>query len=148
MKSAIPEDLRPLIGNRVYGCDDCQLACPWNKFAQLASEADFKTVRNGLDAASLLDLFAWSEDEFKQRMAGSAILRIGYAKWLSNLAIGLGNALRAGNGLRSGASLRAAPGAILDDASAKKRIHQGLQGRADHESAMVRESVAWALRGT
>lgn len=133
LKGAIPEPLRPLIGSRVYGCDDCQLVCPWNKFAQLASEPDFKSVRNGLDEASLLDLFAWSEDEFKQRMAGSAILRIGYAKWMSNIAIGLGNALRV------------APGAGLEEKALKNRIHQGLQGRADSESALVRESVAWAL---
>ena len=133
LKGAIPEELRPLIGNRVYGCDDCQLACPWNKFAQTAAEPDFKSVRNGLDDASLLDLFAWSEAEFKQRMAGSAILRIGYAKWLSNIAIALGNALRA------------AAGAGLEGVNSKNRIHQGLQGRADDESALVRESAAWAL---
>ena len=133
LKGAIPEELRPLIGNRVYGCDDCQLACPWNKFAQTAAEPDFKSVRNGLDDASLLDLFAWSEAEFKQRMAGSAILRIGYAKWLSNIAIALGNALRS--------SL----GANLEGDALKSLIHQGLQGHASDESALVRESVGWAL---
>ena len=136
LKGAIPEELRPLIGNRVYGCDDCQIACPWNKFAQTAAEPDFKSVRNGLDDASLLELFAWSEDEFKQRMAGSAILRIGYAKWLSNIAIALGNALRA------------APGAGLEGVNSKNRIHQGLQGRTDCESTLVRECVAWALAQT
>ena len=93
-------------------------------------------MRNGLDDASLLDLFAWSEDEFKMRMAGSAILRIGYAKWLSNIAIALGNALRA------------APGANLEGEALKSRIHQGLQGRADAEFVIVREGVAWALRQT
>jgi len=91
LKSAIPLELRPLIGNRVYGCDDCQLVCPWNRFAVNTVEADF-AVRHGLDGASLLELFGWSEAMFKEKLAGSPIYRIGYAKWLSNLAIGLGNA--------------------------------------------------------
>ncbi len=90
-KSAIPEELRPLIGNRVYGCDDCQLVCPWNGFAQTSRELDFQ-VRNGLDRASLLELFAWSEEDFDRRMQGSPIRRIGYERWLRNLAVGLGNA--------------------------------------------------------
>ena len=94
----IPEELRPLIGNRVYGCDDCQLACPWNKFAQRAELPDFD-VRNGLDRATLVELFAWSEGEFRSRHAGSAILRIGYERWLRNIAVALGNT-RAPNGLR------------------------------------------------
>ncbi len=132
LKGAIPAQFRPLIGNRIYGCDDCQLVCPWNKFAQAAHEPDFLAVRNGLDQASLLDLFGWSEEQFRQRMAGSAILRIGYAKWLSNIAIALGNALRA------------APAATLEGHAAKSRIHQSLQGRASHETALVRESVEWA----
>src|SRR5205814_8410881 len=84
LKGTIPEALRPLIGNRVYGCDDCQLVCPWNKFAQAAGENDF-AVRNGLDNADLVALFAWTEQEFAQRMQGSAIRRIGYARWLRNL---------------------------------------------------------------
>ena len=134
LKGVIPEEFRPLIGNRIYGCDDCQLVCPWNKFAQAAAEPDFIKVRNGLDSASLLELFAWSEADFNARMAGSAILRIGHAKWLSNLAISLGNALRA------------APGADLQDDAARSRIHQGLQRHADHESVVVRESVEWAQR--
>src|SRR5471032_157689 len=83
---SIPVELRPLIGNRVYGCDDCQLACPWNKFAQTSNEADF-AVRNGLDNAALVDLFTWSEDEFHTRLLGSAIHRIGYERWLRNLAV-------------------------------------------------------------
>lgn len=91
LKSAIPLEFRPLIGNRVYGCDDCQLACPWNRFAVNTAEPDF-AVRHGLDRASLLELFGWSEAQFKEKLAGSPIYRIGYHKWLSNLAVGLGNA--------------------------------------------------------
>src|SRR5262252_98513 len=90
-KSAIPEGLRAAIGNRVYGCDDCQLVCPWNKYAQVAPFADFD-VRNGLDRSTLIELFAWSEEEFRSRHAGSAILRVGYERWLRNIAVGLGNA--------------------------------------------------------
>ena len=91
LAGAIPEPLRPLIGNRVYGCDDCQLVCPWNRFAVPTAEADF-AVRHGLDDASLVSLFAWEADEFAQRMAGSPIYRIGHERWLRNLAVGLGNA--------------------------------------------------------
>jgi epoxyqueuosine reductase len=117
----IPEALRPLIGSRVYGCDDCQLACPWNKFARIASLPDFE-VRHGLDAASLVEVFAWTEDQFLERHAGSAIRRIGYERWLRNLAVGLGN------------------GAPTPEAVA------ALRTRADHASALVRSHVAWALR--
>jgi epoxyqueuosine reductase len=91
LRGAIPEPLRPLIGNRVFGCDDCQLVCPWNRFATLSVEADFK-ARHGLDAPSLLSLFAWTEPEFLQRTAGSPIRRIGYLGWIRNLAVALGNA--------------------------------------------------------
>ena len=87
LPGSIPEALRPLIGNRVYGCDDCQLCCPWNRFAQDTDEADF-AVRNGLDAADLVTLFAWTEAEFDARLAGSAIRRIGYERWSRNLAVG------------------------------------------------------------
>ena len=86
-----PEELRPLIGNRVYGCDDCQVVCPWNSFAQPTQEKDFE-ARNGLDRATLVELFAWTEAEFDERMQGSPIRRIGYERWLRNLAVGLGNA--------------------------------------------------------
>ena len=120
LKGSIPLELRPLIGNRVYGCDDCQLACPWNSFAQATGEADF-AVRNGLDAATLVELFAWTADEFDSRMAGSAIRRIGYERWLRNLAVGLGNAEKSEN------------------------IVAALRGRADDASSLVREHVAWAL---
>ena len=126
LQGSIPQDLRPLIGNRVYGCDDCQLVCPWNKFAQQAGVADFD-VRNGLDDATLIDLFGWSAAQFDTRLQGSPIRRIGHERWLRNLAVGLGNALRL-----------AAPadrGSFID----------ALAGRSDDASPMVREHVAWAL---
>ncbi len=119
-KSAIPEELRPLIGNRVYGCDDCQLACPWNKFAGTATLPDFD-VRHGLDGATLVELFAWSEEEFRARHAGSAILRIGHDRWLRNLAVALGNAPKS------------------------EAVVAALRSRADDRSPLVREHVAWAL---
>jgi len=122
LHDAIPEELRPLVGNRIYGCDDCQLACPWNRYAQAAAHPDFARVRHGLDDASLVDLFAWTREEFDTRMAGSAIRRIGYERWLRNVAVGLGNA-------------------PTSDAVVK-----ALQARTDDPSALVREHVAWALR--
>jgi epoxyqueuosine reductase len=124
-KGSIPLELRSLIGNRVLGCDDCQLVCPWNKFAQRAMVADFD-VRNGLDCASLLELFAWSEDDFNRRLEGSAIRRIGHERWLRNLAVGLGNAARAG-------------------LCGEPAIVAALTARLSHPSALVREHVAWAL---
>jgi len=124
LKGAIPLELRPLIGNRVYGCDDCQLACPWNKFAQRSELPDFD-VRNGLDEASMVALFGWDEAEFNRRLEGSPIRRIGHERWLRNLAVGLGNAARQRRG----------------DAA----IVAALQARAQHPSEMVREHVAWAL---
>ncbi len=120
-KSAIPEALRPLIGNRVYGCDDCQLACPWNKFARIATLPDFD-LRHGLDAATLVELFTWTEAQFRERHAGSAILRIGHERWLRNIAVALGNA------------------------PTSAAVIAALHARADHPSALVREHVAWALR--
>ncbi|AJK47544.1 tRNA epoxyqueuosine(34) reductase QueG [Burkholderia plantarii] len=131
LKGSIPEAMRPLIGNRVYGCDDCQLVCPWNKFAQAAPVADFD-VRHGLDRASLVELFGWSATEFDERMQGSAIRRIGYECWLRNLAVGLGNALRA------------PAGRVTDEARAA--IVAALAARADDASGLVREHVEWALR--
>jgi epoxyqueuosine reductase len=119
-KSAIPEELRPLIGNRVYGCDDCQAACPWNGFAQPSGAAEF-APRNGLERAKLVELFGWSETEFDERMRGSPIRRIGYERWLRNLAVGLGNA------------------------PSSTQVVAALRARADHPSALVREHVHWAL---
>ncbi len=120
LKGSIPVALRPLIGNRVYGCDDCQLVCPWNKYAQTSAEPDF-AVRHGLDAASLVELFGWSEAAFYERLAGSAIHRIGYERWSRNLAVGLGNA------------------------PTTPAIVAALRSRAADPSALVREHVAWAL---
>lgn len=120
-KGSIPEPLRPLIGNRVYGCDDCQLVCPWNKFAAITNEGDF-SVRNGLDNASLIELFGWNKDEFNARLAGSPIRRIGHEQWLRNLAVGLGNA----------------PFSIA--------VIEALRARLDDVSSLVREHVHWALQ--
>jgi epoxyqueuosine reductase len=128
LKGSIPEDMRPLIGNRVYGCDDCQLVCPWNKFAQAAAVADFD-VRHGLDRATLVELFGWSAGEFDLRMQGSAIRRIGHERWLRNIAVAMGNALRA---------------TLADEE--RIAIVNALRARAGDGSALVREHVEWALR--
>ena len=130
-KGPIPESLRPLIGNRVYGCDDCQLVCPWNKYAQDAGEDDFQ-VRNGLDNATLVELFGWTEPEFEDRLAGSAIRRIGYRQWLRNIAVGLGNAL-------ADSSL---------PATARKAALLALQAKQNHPDELIRSHVHWALRQT
>jgi epoxyqueuosine reductase len=130
LHGSIPEAMRPLIGNRVYGCDDCQLVCPWNKFAQAAPVADFD-VRHGLDRATLVELFAWSAEDFDTRMQGSAIRRIGHERWLRNIAVGMGNALRS-----SSPSL---------EAGEREAIVAALRARADDPSALVREHVRWAL---
>jgi epoxyqueuosine reductase len=119
LAGSIPEEFRPLLGNRIYGCDDCQICCPWNRFAQ-SGDPEF-AARQGLDEARLVDLFAWTEGEFNERLAGSPIRRIGHVRWLRNIAVALGNA---GN-------------------SAETR--RALLVRADHPSAIVREHVAWAL---
>lgn len=121
LKSSIPLEFRPLIGNRVYGCDDCQLSCPWNKFGQLTKQDDFH-VRHGLDDALLTELFAWDHATFESKMAGSPIYRIGYEQWLRNIAVGLGNA------------------------QTSIKIIQSLQSRANDPSSLVREHVAWALQ--
>ncbi len=120
LKGAIPEDLRPLLGKHIYGCDDCQSVCPWNREAPLTREADF-APRNGLDTATLLDLFAWDEATFDNKLAGSAIRRIGFERWLRNIAVALGNAPPA------------------------PPIIAALEARQDHASVLVREHVAWAL---
>ena len=119
-RGSIPPELRPLLGNRIYGCDDCQLACPWNRFAQTSSLPDF-SVRNGLDRARLIDLFAWTETEFNERLAGSPIRRIGHERWLRNLAVALGNA------------------------PPSPEVREALQSRLQHPSPLVHEHVAWAL---
>ena len=124
LKTSIPVELRPLIGNRIYGCDDCQTACPWNKFAQRSPLPDFDE-RNGLGEAELTGLFGWSEEEFDRRTEGSPIRRIGHERWLRNLAVGLGNA--------------------ADGARGDPAIVTALRARANHPSALVREHVEWAL---
>jgi len=120
LKGSIPVELRPLIANRVYGCDDCQLVCPWNGFAQTTVEPDF-AVRHGLDNASLVELFTWDETEFKTKLAGSSIYRIGHERWLRNIAVALGNAVRS------------------------EEVIRALNLRAGHKSELVREHVEWAL---
>jgi epoxyqueuosine reductase len=120
LRGSIPEEFRKALGNRIYGCDDCQLVCPWNKFAQVSAEPDF-LARHGLDAPSLVSLFAWSEDEFLKKTEGSAIRRIGYECWLRNIAVALGNA----------------PSSL--------EVIDALNARRDHSSELVREHVLWAL---
>jgi epoxyqueuosine reductase len=121
LRGPVPGPLRPLIGNRVFGCDDCQLVCPWNRFAALTAERDF-APRRGLDSATLLELFAWGEAEFLRRTEGSAIRRIGHRAWLRNLAVGLGNA------------------------PPSPAVRAALSARSGHGSELVREHVAWALK--
>jgi epoxyqueuosine reductase len=122
-EGAIPAELRPLIGNRIYGCDDCQLVCPWNKYAQRSTLADFDP-RQGLDAVTLLALWAWEQPEFLQRTEGSAIRRIGWQRWRRNLAVALGNALRA---------------------TGDESLREALQAARDGADALVQEHVDWAL---
>ncbi|MGE0858146.1 MAG: tRNA epoxyqueuosine(34) reductase QueG [Gammaproteobacteria bacterium] len=119
-KAPIPVALRPLIGNRVFGCDDCQLVCPWNRYARISAVPDF-APRHGLERATLTELFAWSEEDFEARTRGSALRRISHEQWLRNLAVGLGNA------------------------PTSPEVLAALRARADHPSALVREHVAWAL---
>ena len=120
LKGSIPEEFRKMIGNRVYGCDDCQLICPWNKFAKISNEDDFH-VRNGLDEITLIELFAWTEKEFKKKTEGTAIRRIGYECWLRNIAIGLGNA------------------------KTSPKVINALRTRQNNSSKLVKEHILWAL---
>lgn len=120
-RDAIPEALRSAVGNRIYGCDDCQLVCPWNKFARAAAHPDFR-VRHALDATSLPELFRWSREQFEHRMRGSAIYRIGYERWSRNIAVALGNA------------------------PTSAQVVEALEARRGDPSAMVREHIEWALR--
>lgn len=120
LKNSIPVELRSLIGNRVYGCDDCQLFCPWNKFAEVSRTPDF-SVKNGLDDISLVDCFYWSKDQFNSLMAGSPIYRIGYERWLRNIAVGLGNA------------------------TTTPEVISALESRKNDASEIVSEHVRWAL---
>jgi len=130
-QGSIPEELRPLMGNRVYGCDDCQLVCPWNKFAQLSSVPDF-LPRHGLEHADLLNLWSWSEENFLSKHEGSPIRRIGYEAWRRNLAVGMGNALRS---------------ETLDD-GVREKIIGGLKQVLPNASDMLKEHIEWALMQT
>lgn len=121
LRSSIPEEFRKAIGNRVFGCDDCQLVCPWNKFSHRTEEKDF-TPRNNLDDIELVNLFSWTEQQFLINTAGTPIRRIGYACWLRNIAVALGNAPRSAE------------------------IIAALQSKAEHPSELVREHVSWALK--
>ena len=121
LRTSIPVELRPLIGNRIYGCDDCQLVCPWNKFLQHTCEKDFHP-RDNLDCAELISLFAWSEDDFLKRTEGSAIRRIGHECWLRNIAVAMGNAPH------------------------DQAIIEALTAQREHPSEMVGEHVEWALQ--
>ncbi|HET8555262.1 MAG TPA: tRNA epoxyqueuosine(34) reductase QueG [Rhodanobacteraceae bacterium] len=120
LKGAIPEELRKPMGNRIFGCDDCQLVCPWNKFAKTATEADF-APRHSLDASKLTELFAWDEATFLEKTEGMAIRRTGYEGWLRNIAVALGNA------------------------TPSTEVVEALKARADDPSPVVREHVVWAL---
>lgn len=121
LQGAIPENLRPLIGNRIYGCDDCQLICPWNRFANLTKEPDFNP-RHNLNTTQLLDVFSWTETEFLNKTEGSAIRRIGHHRWLRNIAVALGNA------------------------PANETVLTALNSRLTYDSELVREHVAWAMK--
>jgi epoxyqueuosine reductase len=120
LHGSIPEDLRPLMGNRIYGCDDCQIICPWNRFAKITGENDFNP-RHKLNTQQLLDVFAWNEEQFLSKTEGSAIRRIGYERWLRNIAVALGNAPRS------------------------LRIVEALKPMLSHHSEIVKEHVQWAL---
>ncbi len=120
LKGSIPEELRPMMGNRIFGCDECQTVCPWNRFAQFSDEADFQP-RHGLDDSQLIDLFNWTEEEFLQRTEGAAIRRTGWIGWLRNIAVALGNA------------------------HASPEILAALRNRLDHPAPLVREHTRWAL---
>jgi len=120
LRGSIPVEFRPMMGNRIYGCDDCQLVCPWNKFAQMTTESAY-LPREGLDAPQLVDLFTWTESEFLQRLEGSPIRRIGYECWLRNIAIALGNA------------------------KTSQTVLAALKDRIEYPSELVREHVQWAL---
>jgi epoxyqueuosine reductase len=121
LRGSIPEELRPMMGNRIYGCDDCQIVCPWNRFAKNTEEHDFR-VRHKLDTPKLITLFDWSEAEFLRNTEGSAIRRIGYSSWLRNIAVALGNT------------------------KTTQAVIDALNARLDDPSELVREHVRWALQ--
>ncbi len=132
LRESIPEKFRYNMGNRIYGCDDCQLVCPWNKFSINTNEKDF-TIRNSLDSSTLIDLFSWTEEEFLKKTEGSAIRRIGHELWLRNIAVALGNLLRD----------------LVENKAANKlnprNIIRVLEDKQSHPSELVREHIEWAL---
>jgi len=133
IRESIPEEFRKELGNRIYGCDDCQLVCPWNKFTHHTSEKDFM-IRNNLDSSTLIDLFNWTEEDFMKKTEGSAIRRIGYESWLRNIAVALGNLL----------------GNLMGKKTSQEKIYEEvinvLEEKKSHPSAIVREHVEWALQ--
>lgn len=131
LRGSIPVEFRPMLGNRIYGCDDCQLVCPWNRFATPTNEHDF-AIRHELDAPRLIDLFNWSEREFFSKTEGMAIRRIGYDCWLRNIAVALGNALKSDK--------------VKLAESKTERIVSALKNRADKVPPMVREHILWAIQ--
>lgn len=137
LKGTIPEPFREKIGNRIYGCDDCQLVCPWNKFTHYTTEEKFQT-RNNLDAAKLLDLFSWTAEDFRNKTSGSAIYRIGYINWLRNIAVALGNLAKAiQNNL--------APDVGMSTEDNYQQIVNALEEKKRHPSTILREHIEWAL---
>ncbi len=139
-KGSIPAEYRHAIGNRIYGCDDCQLVCPWNKFAQQALHPDFAT-RHRLDSSTLLELFAWNEQEWDVKMAGSAIYRIGYWQWIRNIAVAIGNALR-GNALKGNATHQTKDARLYRLALMQKMQSCNLNHL---DQAIAHEHIQWAL---
>jgi len=132
LRESIPDEFRKDIGNRIYGCDDCQLVCPWNKFSIHTKEKDF-TIRNSLDSSTLIDLFSWTEKEFLKKTEGSAIRRIGYEAWSRNIAVALGNLLR-----------NLVEGKTVDKVTSRN-ITRVLEDKKLHTSELVREHIEWAL---
>jgi epoxyqueuosine reductase len=132
LRDSIPDEFRKDIGNRIYGCDDCQLVCPWNKFSVHSTEQDF-TIRNSLDSSTLIDLFSWTEEEFLKKMEGSAIRRIGYEAWLRNIAVAMGNLMR-----------NLVENKTIDEET-PRNITRVLEEKKSHASELVREHIEWAL---
>jgi epoxyqueuosine reductase len=141
LKGSIPVDLRALIGNRIYGCDDCQLVCPWNKYAQRADLDDF--AARGHAAIGLIEAFSWEAHQFLEKTAGTALRRIGHEQWLRNVAVAIGNALRELGDAETRSSQGSA--ATASQSTLRDALRAALQARADHPSELVREHVNWAI---
>lgn len=141
LRESIPEEFRKELGNRIYGCDDCQLVCPWNKFTHYTSEKDF-TIRNSLDSSTLIDLFNWTEEDFLKKTEGSAIRRIGYEIWLRNIAVALGNLL---GDLMGNLKKDIPVGNEVAQETIYEDVINALEKRKSHPSKIVSEHVEWAL---